>query len=46
MSVVSDQFPPRQPRGRRGMFILLAAFLTLAAFMYASMMFKIVKFGP
>lgn len=46
VNVVSDQFPPRQPRGRRGMIFLLAAFFALAAFMYASIMFKIVKYGP
>jgi len=28
------------------MILLLAAFFALAAFMYASMMFKIVKYGP
>jgi len=28
------------------MFVLLGAFIVLAAFMYASIMFKIIKYGP
>ena len=41
---MTDNLPTR-PRARRGMFVLLGGFILLAAFMYGSLLFKIIKYG-